>query len=36
MVCTVYPLKTDQTFINTLEDMIQKQRAMAKLINNSM
>ena len=32
MVCAVYPLKTDKSFVNTLEDVIRKRGAMTKLI----
>jgi hypothetical protein len=35
LVCDVYPLKSDKEFINTLEDVIHKRAAMAKLISDS-
>jgi hypothetical protein len=35
LVCDVYPLKSDKDFINTLEDVIHKPGAMAKLISDS-
>jgi len=34
MVCDVYPLKMDKSFVNTLEDVIRKWGAMTKLISN--
>ena len=35
MVIDVYPMKTDEQFVNTLEENIRKQEAMNKLVSDS-